>query len=102
MRLDSRNTATSFVIRVDNINTLMSLACFQSFSCVFNTSVRVSFLFSFFCVVGSPLSRVSRGQFWSQFWVSPLSRQVLNLCVINVDSCFALLLVCADQLHNSS
>ena len=31
------------------------------------------------------------------FLASPLSRQVLNTCVINVDLCFVLLPVCAEQ-----
>ena len=71
----------------------------------FNTSIRVAwqvFVFHFSCVVGSALSRETRGQFWSQFLVSPLSQQVLNTCVINVDLCFVLLHVCADQVQNSS
>ena len=50
------------MFRVENINTLMSLACFQSVSCMSNTSVRVAsqvfvFLSFFSCVVGSALPR---------------------------------------------
>ena len=55
-----------FVIRVENSNTLMSLACFQSFSCTFHTSVRVASQVFFFVLLVH-LSRETRGQFWSQF-----------------------------------
>ena len=50
------------MIGVENVNTLMSLACRQSFSCVFNTSVRVAshtlvFLFVDSVLVVQPLVR---------------------------------------------
>ena len=52
-----------FVIRVENINTVMTLACFQSFSRLFFTSVRVGSQvldrFLFFCAGGSSFSRDS-------------------------------------------
>ena len=89
-----------FVIRVENINTLMSLACFQSLTR--RSELLRRCLFSLFPVLLVQPSRETRGQFWSQFFVSPLSRQVLNTCVINVDLCFVLLTVCADQVQDTS
>ena len=61
------------MIRVENINTVMSLACFQSFSRLFNTSVRVASQVLdcfFFFVLVVLLSREIRVQLLSQFWAS--------------------------------
>ena len=80
------------MIRVENINTVMSLACSQSFSRLFTTSVRVAsqvldcFLY-FLCWWFFFLARLVNNSGHS-FGLLPLSRLVLNTCVRNVEPCF--------------
>ena len=81
------------MIRVENINTVMSLACFQSFSRSFNTSVRVAsqvldcFLFFFLYWWFFFLARLVNNCGHS-FGLLPSSQPVLNTCVRNVEPCF--------------
>ena len=97
-----------FAIPVENINTLMSLACFQSFSCVLNTSVRVAsrvlvFLSLFFLLLLVQPSRETRGQFQSKFFgLSLVSASVEHVRDQRGSLFCSSPCLCADQVQNSS